>query len=117
MKRGLKLNLIKNMGKNVCKCVCVWGGGGGGNPTTLTVSSLVSELFDKEAKSDEKIVGERGEGGTETKTVCYTVSNEVNTKVQLSTQCRACGTINISKYINNFLSTNPTTFYIELTSK
>ena len=30
------------------------GGGGGGNPTTLTVSSLVSEFvnFDKEAKSD-----------------------------------------------------------------
>ena len=36
----------------------------------------------------------------------------VNTKMQLSTQCRACGTINISKYVNNFLSTNPTTFIL-----
>ena len=43
---------------------------------------------------------------------CQTVSNEVNTKMQLSTQCRTCGTINISKYVNNFLSTNPTTFTI-----
>ena len=50
--------------------------------------------FDKEAKSDKKILG-KGEGGTETKTVCQTVSNEVNTKMQLSTQYRACGTINI----------------------
>ena len=43
MKRGPKLNLIK---KNLGKGVCVWGGGGGGggNPTTLTVSSLVSEF-------------------------------------------------------------------------
>ena len=40
MKRGPKLNLIKYLGKG--------GGGGGGNPTTLTVSSLVSD-FDKEA--------------------------------------------------------------------
>ena len=36
-----------------------WGGGGGGLP------------------------------GTETKTVCQTVSHEVNTKIKLSTQCRA----------------------------
>ena len=43
-----------------------------------------------------------GGGGTETKTVCQTVSNEVNTKMQLSTQCRACGTINVSKYLNIF---------------
>ena len=50
--------------------------------------------------------------GTETKTVCQTVSDEVNTKMQLSTQCRACGTINISKDVNNFLSTNPTTFIL-----
>ena len=42
--------------------------------------------------------GARGLPGTETKTVCQTVSNEVNSKMQLSTQCRACGTINISKY-------------------
>ena len=60
--------------------------------------------FDKEAKSDQKKMGERGMRGegTETKTVCQTVSNEVNTKMQLSTQCRACGTVNISKYVNNF---------------
>ena len=52
----------------------------GGNPTTLTVN------FDKEAKSDKKI-GEGGGGGdTEAKIVCQTVSNEVNTKMQLSTQ-------------------------------
>ena len=53
--------------------------------------------FDIEAKSDKKKLGKGGceEGGlgTETKTVCQTVSNEVNTKMQLSTQCRACGTI------------------------
>ena len=51
--------------------------------------------FDIEAKSDKKKLG-KGEGGglgAETKTVCQTVSNEVNTKMQLSTQCRACGTI------------------------
>ena len=73
--------------------------------------------FEKEAKSDKKkFGGGRGGGGerpgTETKTVRQTVSNEVNTKMQLSTQCRACGTINISKYVNIFLSTNPTTFIL-----
>ena len=54
MKTGPKLNLIKK----------IWGKGKGGwgNPTTPTVSSLVSD-FDKEAKSD---IG--GGGGTETKT-------------------------------------------------
>ena len=70
--------------------------------------------LDKEAKSDKKNWGKvgGGGGGTETKTVCQTVSNEVNTKMQLSTQCRACGTINISTYVNIFLSTNPTTFIL-----
>ena len=55
--------------------------------------------FDKEAKSDKKNCGRDGGGGggTKTKTVSQTVSNEVNTKMQLSKQCRACGTINISK--------------------
>ena len=53
-----------------------------------------------------------GGGGTETKTVCQTVSDEVNTKMQQSTQCRACGTINISKSVNIFLSTTPTTFIL-----
>ena len=67
--------------------------------------------FDKEAKSEKKKLGKEG-GVTETKTVCQTVSNEVNTKMQLSTQCKACGTINISKYVNIFLSTNPTTFIL-----
>ena len=63
--------------------------------------------FDKDAKSDKKKLGKGagGGGGTETETVCQAVSNEVNTKMQLSTQCRACGTINISKYVNIFLST------------
>ena len=60
-----------------------------------------------------KIGGKGGGGSTETKTVFQTVSNEVNTKMQLSTQCRACGIVNISKYVkNNFLSTNPTTFIV-----
>ena len=74
--------------------------------------------FDKEATSDKKNFGRRGGGGegggegTETKTVCQTVSDEVNTKMQLSTQCRACSPINISKYVNNFLSTNPTTLIL-----
>ena len=46
MKTGPKLNLIKKIwGKRVCVGgdVCV-GGGEEGNPTTLTVSSLVSEF-------------------------------------------------------------------------
>ena len=69
--------------------------------------------FDKEAKSDKKKIGEvegggggggRGGGGGALKPKQQTVSNEVNTKIQLSTQCRACGTINISKYVNIFLS-------------
>ena len=73
--------------------------------------------FNKKATSDKKIFGEGGGGGgggvgTKTKTVCQTVSNEINTKIQQSTQCRACGTINISKYVNIFLSTNPTTFIL-----
>ena len=79
--------------------------------------------FDKEAKSDKKNLGEgEGEGALKPKqqTVSneentkmqLTVSNEENTKMQLSTQCRACGTINISKYVNIFLSTNPTTFIL-----
>ena len=40
------------------------------------------------------------------------LSNEVKYKMKLSTQCRACGTINISKYVNNFLSTNPSTLIL-----
>ena len=70
--------------------------------------------FDKEAKSDTKNVGEgEGEGGGRAlKPKQQTVSNEENTKMQLSTQCRACGTINISKYVNIFLSTSPTTFIL-----
>ena len=65
------------------------------------MSSLVCEFLQR-TKSDKKNFGEGGGGGgggpgTETKTVCQTVSNEVNTKMQLTTQCRACGTINISK--------------------
>ena len=68
--------------------------------------------FNKEATSDKKNLGKGRGGVTETKTVCQTVSNEVNTKMQHSTQCRACGTINISKYDNNFLRTNPTTLIL-----
>ena len=35
-----------------------------------------------------------------------------NKKQQPSTPSRACGTINNSKYVNNFLSTNPTTLIL-----
>ena len=69
--------------------------------------------FDKEAKSDKKNFGEGGGGGGwALKPKQQTVSNEVNIKMQVSTQCRACGTIKISKYVNIFLSTNPTTFIL-----
>ena len=70
--------------------------------------------FDKEAKSDKKNLGKVGGegGGWALKPKQQTVSNEVNTKMQLSTQYRACGTINISKYFNIFLSTNTTTFIL-----
>ena len=38
------------------------------------------------------------------------LSNEIKYKKKyLYTNCRACGTINFSKYVNNVLSTNPTT--------
>ena len=40
------------------------------------------------------------------------LSNEVKCKNQPSIQCRACGTINISKNVNNFLSINPTTLIL-----
>ena len=40
------------------------------------------------------------------------LSNEVKYKKQLSTQCRALDTINISKHVNNFLSS-----YFEFSSK
>ena len=71
--------------------------------------------FDKEAKSDKKKLGKGGGGrvgGLALKPKQQTVSNEVNTKMQLSTQCRACGTINISKYVNILLSPNPLTFIL-----
>ena len=62
--------------------------------------------FDIEAKYERKKLGKGGWGGgglgTETKTVCQTVSNEVNTKMQLSIQCRACGTI--KTYKNTLIS-------------
>ena len=32
--------------------------------------------------------------------------------MQLSTQCRACSTINTLEYVNNFLSTNPLTLIL-----
>ena len=71
--------------------------------------------FDKEAKSEFFLLlgGGGVGGGTETKRVCQAVSKEINyIKGQLSTRGRACGRINISKYLNNFLSTNPTTFIL-----
>ena len=69
--------------------------------------------FDKESKSDHFLRRGVGEGDTDTKTVCQTVSVEVKyKKMHLSTQCRTCGTINISKYVHNFLSTNATTLIL-----
>ena len=48
--------------------------------------------------------------GTEMKTVCQTVSNEIKDKKnQISTQCRACGATDISKYVNIFLRKKRTT--------
>ena len=83
MEKGPKLNLIKEFEER---------GGGGGNPSTLTVSSLVSEFLTKKLNLTFFFFLWRGGGGgggpgTETKTVWQTVSNEVNTKMQLSTQC------------------------------
>ena len=40
------------------------------------------------------------------------LSNEVKYKKQPSIQCKACGTINISKNVNNFLSTKPPTLIL-----
>ena len=78
--------------------------------------------FDKEAKSEIFCCcwgGGRGGGGggTETKTVCKTVSNEVKYKMHLSTQCRVCGSINISKYDHNFFKHKTYSFYFEFPSK
>ena len=70
MKRGPKLNLIINFGEG--------GGGGGVNPTTLTVSSLLSEFLAKKLNLIKN--WGKGMGSTETKTVCQTVSNEVKYK-------------------------------------
>ena len=40
------------------------------------------------------------------------LSNEVKYKKQPSIKCKACGTINISKTVNNLLSTNPSTLIL-----
>ena len=40
------------------------------------------------------------------------MSNEVKYKKQLATKCSACGIINISKYVNDFLSTKRTTLIL-----
>ena len=70
--------------------------------TTQILSSLSSKFY-KKCKSEFYMVGRvgGGEGGSEPGTVCQTVSNEVKYK-NATMQCRACGTINISKYVNNF---------------
>ena len=71
--------------------------------------------FDKESKSDFL----KGVGGwRRLKPKQYArLSNEVKCKKQPSTQCRACGTINISNFVNNFLSTNPTTLILSSLEK
>ena len=52
-----------------------------------------------------------GGGNTETKTVCQTVKTG-KYKTAPSIQCKACGTINITKYVNSFYSTNPKTLIL-----
>ena len=56
-------------------------------------------------------VGWGGWGCAKTITVCQKLNVKCGKiyKKRPSTHCRACGTINISKYVNNFSSTNPTT--------
>ena len=77
--------------------------------------------FDKESKSEKKkllffflffffFFAFAREGGG--KTVYQTVSDELKYKKKLSSQCKACGIINILKYVNNFLSTNITTLIL-----
>ena len=65
--------------------------------------------FDKESISEKKKNadgGGGGEGGEVEKTLkpkqYVRLSREVNTKQQPSTQCKSCGTINITKYVNYF---------------
>ena len=53
------------------------------------LKSLFAVMFLKEAEGRAL----EGGGGQALKPKQQTVSNEVNTKMQISTQCRACGTI------------------------
>ena len=64
----------KNVCVCVCVCVCVWTERGGG------AGALTPKLYAK---------------------LCHLRSN---TEIQLSTQCRACSKINISKSKNSNLS-------------
>ena len=79
------------------------------------MSSLVSKFLTKKLNLIKNFGEGVGRGGA-LKLKQQTVSNEVNMKMQLSTQCRACGTINISKYVNIFFKHKPYNFYIELSS-
>ena len=75
--------------------------------------------FDKESKSDYYfVVGGAGAGACVLKPKQYArLSNELKYKKTPSTQCGIGRTINISKYVNNCLSTNRATLNYEFSSK
>ena len=85
-------------------------------PYNSNVEVSSKGIFDIESKSDFLWVGEVGVEGAETKAVCQTVKWGKMQKKQPSTQCRACGTINISNYVNN-LSKNPTALILSSLEK
>ena len=59
-------------------------------------------INEKKKNADGVGVG-RGEVEGALKPTQYArLSREVNTKQQSSTQCKACGTINITEYVKNF---------------
>ena len=68
----------------------------------------ISETKKKKKKKKHADGGGGGDGGgrwnTETKTQnsMPDCQERLNTKQQPFTQCKACGTINIRKYVNNF---------------
>ena len=66
--------------------------------------------FNTEATFDKTNLGDWGGGGGEaTSDGGAALKPKQYARLwQPSTHCRACGTINISKYVNNFLRTNPT---------
>ena len=60
-----------------------------------------------------------GGGALKPKQYARLCQMRLNTKMQLSAQCRACGTIKILEYVNTLLlfKHKPNNFYFELSSK